>query len=313
MAMLDTRALRYFLAVARSGSITEAANQLHLTQPTFSRQIKILEDQLHFQLFTRRSHSMELTPEGLLLKERAQEIIDLLEKTQEEFRSLREDLRGEIFIGTAETAAMQMLAVVLQDLHQQHPHLKFYLESGNAELVCDRLDSGVFDFGLVIDPVDTSKYDSISLPYYDHWGVFLSREHPLSSKQLITKEDLVAQPLIFSRQVLNYHDKERNPFIEWFGADYEQLNIVATFNLLYNSTHLVAHGMGLMLSLAGIINMEQHPTLVFRYLNPGIKAGVSIIWKKNRNFLPAGQALLQQLKLHFGANEESAGSKDAVE
>lgn len=245
---MEIRVLRYFLTVAREGSITAAANYLHLTQPTLSRQLKDLEEELGQTLLIRKSHRVTLTPEGMLLRKRAEEIIAMVDKTQSEFVSLGNTVSGNVYIGGGETRVMGEIATVIRDIQTAFPAIHFHLYSGNAEDVTERLDKGLLDFGVLIQPADLSRYQSLQLKGKDQWGVLMPKDSPLAAKKAIYKKDLLDLPLICSRQAIARHISG-NAFSHWFGEDFERLNIVGTFNLIYNAALLVEAGAGYAISL----------------------------------------------------------------
>ena len=199
---MEIRVLRYFLAVAREESITAAANFLHLTQPTLSRQIHDLEEELGQKLLIRKSHRIALTPEGMLLRKRAEEILSMVDKTESEFRSLETTISGDVYIGSGETQAVRQIAGIIQRLQQDYPAIHYHMHSGNAQDITDRLDNGLLDFGLLIQPADITKYDSLVLPAKDVWGVIMRKDSPLAAKPFVQKEDLRTVPLLCSRQAI---------------------------------------------------------------------------------------------------------------
>lgn len=280
---MEIRVLRYFLTVAREGNITAAANYLHLTQPTLSRQIKDLEDELGQQLLIRKSRRVILTPEGMLLRKRAEEIISMVDKTEAEFSSMDNTISGDIYIGGGETQAIKLIANIMKELSNEYPGIRYHLYSGNAPDVTDRLDKGLLDFGLLIQPADLTKYDYLNLPEKDSWGVIMRQDSPLAEKEYIEKEDLLKLPLICSRQVVQLKGYG-NQFAEWFGEDYKKLNIVTTFNLIYNATIMVETGMGYAITIDKLINTKDS-SLCFRPLKPKLESGLNIIWKNIRSFL----------------------------
>ena len=198
---MEIRVLKYFLAVAREGSITGAANSLHLTQPTLTRQIQDLEKELGQKLLIRGKHKVSLTPEGMILRKRAEEIVQMVDKTEEEFKSISDVIAGDIYIGCGETDSMKYIAEVMKDIQSEYPAIKFHIHSGNAEDVTEKLDKGLLDFGILIQPIDLSKYDNITLPEKDVWGVIMPSACPLASKNSVTLKDLLNVPLIASRQM----------------------------------------------------------------------------------------------------------------
>lgn len=292
---MEIRVLRYFLAVAREGNITAAANHLHLTQPTLSRQIHDLEEELGQQLLIRKSHRVELTPEGILLRKRAEEIVSMVDKTSAEFASMENTVSGDIYIGGGETQAIRQIAEIIKDLRERYPDIHYHLHSGNAEDVTDRLDKGLLDFGILIQPADLAKYDYLDLPAKDRWGVVMRRDSPLAKKDSVRKEDLLNVPLICSRQVVASRQKG-NTFARWFGEDFEKLDIVTTYNLVYNAAILVEAGVGYALTLDKLANTSENSALCFRPLCPGLESGLNIVWKKYQVFSPAAELFLNTLR-----------------
>ena len=291
---MEIRVLRYFLAVAREGSITAAANYLHLTQPTLSRQLKDLDEELGQTLLIRKSHRVTLTPEGMLLRKRAEEIIAMVDKTQSEFVSLGNTVSGNVYIGGGETRVMKEIATVIRDIQTAFPAIHFHLYSGNAEDVTERLDKGILDFGVLIQPADLSRYQSLQLKGKDQWGVLMPKDSPLAAKKAIKKEDLLDLPLICSRQAIRRHING-NAFSHWFGEDFERLNIVSTFNLIYNAALLVEAGAGYAISLDGLTDTSRDSALCFRPLSPRLESRLAIVWKKDQVFSPAAQLFLDRI------------------
>ncbi len=295
---MEIRVLRYFLTIAREGSITNAANFLHVTQPTLSRQIHDLEDELGQKLFTRGSHNMTLTTEGMILRKRAEEIISMVDKTEAEFTSMEEAVGGDIYIGGGETDAIKFLAKVAKELHDTYPNIHYHLYSGNAQDVTERLDKGLLDFGVLVQPADISKYDYLNIPARDTWGVVMRKDSPLAEKETICKEDLIGIPLICSRQAIS-QERSKNEFTQWFGEDFDKLNIVTTFNLVYNAAIMVDAGLGYAVTIDKIANTSENSTLCFRPLEPRLDSGLNIIWKKYQVFSSAAELFLERLRESF--------------
>lgn len=295
---MEIRVLRYFLAIAREGSITNAANLLHVTQPTLSRQIHDLEDELGQKLFVRKSHSMIMTDEGMILKKRAQEIISLVDKTEAEFFTMENIVSGDIYIGSGETEAIKPVAGIARELRKKYPRIRYHLYSGNSEDVTERLDRGLLDFGILIQPADISKYDYINIPLKDTWGVLMRKDSPMAEKESIRKEDLIGVPLILSRQVLS-GERQGNEFLEWFGDDFDKLDIVTTFNLVYNAAIMVEAGMGYAVTIDKIANTSEESSLCFRPLTQELSSGLNIIWRKNPVFSSAAEMFLKMLREAF--------------
>ncbi len=295
---MEIRVLKYFLTAAREGSITGAANSLHLTQPTLSRQLKDLERELGQKLFVRGNHNIILTPEGMILRKRAEEIIDLVEKTESEFQSINEFIGGDIYIGCGETESMRYIAEVMKNIQDEYPDIKFHIHSGNAEDVTEKLDKGLLDFGVLIQPIDLSKYDNITLPKKDVWGVVMRKDSPLALKQEIELDDLINVPLIASRQMSKKYSAESG-FLDWFGEYFDKLNITATYNLVYNAAKMVEAGMGYAVTLDKLVNITDSSLICFRPLNPGLESGLDIVWKKYQVFSPAAKLFLNKLQEKF--------------
>lgn len=295
---MEIRVLRYFLAIAREESITGAANFLHLTQPTLSRQIKDLEDELGQKLLVRKSHRVSLTPEGMLLRKRAEEILSMVDKTEEEFHALKGTLSGDIYIGSGETDAMNLIAAVCHEIQENYPGIHYHLYSGNAEDVTERLEKGLLDFCLLIQPTDIAKYHCLSIPAKDTWGILMRKDSPLAKKKEIQSTDVSGLPLIFSRQVMQQR-METNELAEWFGETWEHLNIVTTFNLCYNAAIMAKQGMGYVVTLDKLIDTSESSPLCFRPLAPRLESGLDIVWKKYQIFSPAAEFFLKKLHENF--------------
>ncbi len=291
---MEFRVLRYFLTVAREGSITGAANSLHLTQPTLSRQLQDLEKELGQTLLIRGKHKITLTPEGMILRKRAEEIVDMVEKTEAEFNSISDVIGGDIYIGSGETDSMKYIASVMKDIQQEYPNVKFHVYSGNAEDVIEKLDKGLLDFGVLIQPIDLSKYDNITLPEKDLWGVLMLKSSPLAKKEFVTLEDLVSVPILASRQMSKKYSAESG-FLDWFGDAFEHLNIAVTYNLVYNAAVMVKAGIGYAVTLDKLVNTTGDSDLCFRPLKPKLESGLDIVWKKYQVFSPAAKLFLDKL------------------
>lgn len=291
---LDIRVLQYFLTVAREESITKAAERLHMTQPPLSRQLKDLEAELGKQLLIRGNKKVTLTEDGMLLRKRAEELVDLMEKTRAELTSSNETINGDVHIGCGETEAISFLAEVAQNLQCQHPLIHYHIYSGDAERVMERLDKGLIDFGLLVGPVDVNKYDYMRLPMKDTWGVLMRRDSPLAEKEAICAEDLWDKPLIISHQTAI-----NSEMFSWLKMDTSKLNIVATYDLVYNASLFVRKGFGYVIALDKIINTSGDSQLCFRPLCPALEARLCIIWKKYQVFSKASNAFQQQLQIEL--------------
>ncbi|EJS69738.1 MULTISPECIES: LysR family transcriptional regulator [Bacillus] len=288
---MEIRVLRYFIAVANEESISAAAKQLHLSQPTLSRQLKDLEMELGTDLFIRGNRKISLTEEGKYLFKKAKEIVDLADKTEANLKDSKEMISGEVYIGAGETEAMHLIAKTLKVLIKDYPNIRFHLYSGNADDIKSKLDSGLLDFGVVIEPTDKQKYEYAQLSAKDTWGVLMCKDSPLSDKQVISPVDLIDKPLFISRQ-----STVSNELTGWFGESIDNLNIVATYNLLYNAALMVEEGIGYALCIDKIINTSGNSKLCFKPLQPKLEANLNIIWKKNQVFSNAAHAFINQLR-----------------
>lgn len=275
---MELRVLQYFLAIAREQSIVRAAESLHLSQPTLSTQIKNMEEELGKQLLirgTKGSRKVTLTEEGMILRKRAEEILDLVKKTEKEITVDDNIIMGDIYIGTGETDAIRLIAKAAKKLEQSHPGIHYHISSGNAEFVMERLDKGLIDFGLVFTNVDLTRYVALKIPAKDVWGVLMRKDSLLAQKEVIRPEDLWDKPLIFSQQ----EDKGGN-ITQWLKQKVSDLNIVATYNLIFNASLMVDEGLGYAITFDKLINTTGDSNLCFRPLEPPLENEMSIIWKK---------------------------------
>lgn len=291
---MDIRVLKYFLAVAREESITKAAETLHMTQPPLSRQLKELENEVGKQLLIRGSKKVTLTEEGVLLRKRAEEMVSLMEKTMSELSSSDKNISGDIHMGGGETEAMSVIAKVAKDLQQEYPLIRYHIYSGDGSHITEKLDKGLIDFALLVEPFDVSKYDFIKLPIRDTWGVLMRKDSPLAEKDVICPEDLWDKPLIISQQT-----SVSDEMMAWLQKDISQLNIVLTYELLYNASRFVKMGFGYAIALDKLINTEGDRHLCFRPLYPVAEAGLCIAWKKYQIFSKASAEFLKRLQKEF--------------
>ena len=288
--------MKYFLAVAREESISKAADFLYITQPSLTRQIQKMEKEVGQPLFT-RGKKMRLTEAGQLLRRRAEEILSLYEKTERELICPQASIGGDVYIGGGETRAMKYLLDVAQKMREQFPNIKLHIHSGDIADVCEHIDKGLLDFGLVIEPADLSRYESLRLPYREVWGLLMEKTHPLAAKENISPQDLRGIPLIQSR-----HSLLRSNVTEWYRSVSEELNVVATYNLIYNAALMTQSGIGCVLSIDGLVNTTGESKLCFRPLTPPVTAHVDVIWKKYQLFSQAAQIFLQFLREELAAS-----------
>ncbi|WP_265455243.1 LysR family transcriptional regulator [Enterococcus sp. HY326] len=271
---MELRVLRYFLMVAREENITKAAQALHVTQPTLSRQLAQLEEELEVKLFHRKSHHIELTEEGILLRRRAQEMMQLSEIIKDELSGIGEELSGKVAIGAGELKSMDQLAEIIAAFHEDYPLVEFEMFSGNSEGIKFRMDQGLLGLGLLIEPVEIEKYDFVRMSALERWGVLVPTSHPLAQKETILASDLANQALIVSKSA-SIHSELKS----WFGEYGQELDIVSTYNLLYNSAMLMRKKIGLGLSL------ELHSSyegLTFVPLEPELNLSSVLVWKANQ-------------------------------
>lgn len=290
---MEIRLLRYFLAVAQEESISKAADILHITQPTLSRQLMDLEKELNTKLLIRgkRNKKITLTEDGKLLKSRAQEIIELTNKTESEFLFGDKNISGDIFIGGGETDAIRVIARTIKRLSLEYPNIKYHFYSGNGEDVTEKLNKGLLDFGVFIEPIDKKEYGFIQLPQNDTWGILMRKDSDLAKKEFIEPEDLINIPLFSSRQYL-----VKNLISGWLGFDFEKLNIIGSYNLLYNASMMVEEGLGYALCIDKLINISGDSKLCFKPLKPKLEAGILVAWNKNQPLSKIAKLFIQKLQ-----------------
>lgn len=287
---MELRVLEYFLAVAREQSISAAALSLHLTQPTLSRQLRELEEELGKPLMIRGPRKITLTEEGMQLRKRAEEILDLVSRTEKEIMQNDEAVSGDLYIGTGETDGVRQIAQTVKQLQERYPGIRFHVVSGDAVDVCERLDRGLVDFGILLGDMDKTKYDYMKLPMKDTWGVLMRRDCPLAQKETLSPSDLWEVPLILSRQVEN-----KTELYRWLQKQPEELRCVATYNLIYNASLMVEEGMGYAFTLDKLVNTAG-TNLCFRPLMPKLELGMYLVWKKSQRFSKAAELFLESLR-----------------
>ncbi len=288
---MEIRVLQYFLAVAREESISGAAQSLHLSQPTLSRQLKDMEEELGKKLFIRSNRKIILTEEGILLRKRAEEIIELIQKTQSEISLSDETIAGDIYIGAGETEGVRNIVKIANQLRKNYPLIHFHIISGDKSAVLEDLEHGLIDFALIFGNIDNNRYDSIILPSVDCFGVMMKKNDPLSVKEVITPEDLIGKPLIVSRQIIKDNDLHL-----LFGCNEKQLDIVGSYNLLFNGSLMVEEGFGYAICFDNIINTTGNSNLCFRPLSIEIRPKTSLVWKKYQIFTKASQKFLIEIQ-----------------
>ncbi len=298
---MELRVLEYFLAVAREQNISRAAERLHLTQPTLSRQLKELEGEFGKTLFIRGKRKVTLTEDGLYLRKRAEEIVSLAHRTEEEMKNQDDTISGDVYIGAGETDAIRHIVKVMARLRQSYSGLHFHVVSGDSCDLTERLDKGLFDFCLLLGDVDQSKYEHLELPFRDRWGVLMKKGAPLSEKPAIEPEDLWDKPLIISRQIPG-----NAQFRKWIGRPFAELNIAATYNLVINASFMAAEGMGYVLLLDHLINTEGRD-LVFVPFGSELTAGMTLVWKKYQTLSKSAEKFLEAVSEYIETLREDAG------
>ena len=285
---MELRVLNYFLMVAREENITKAAQLLHVTQPTLSRQLMQLEEELGVQLFHRGKHSVRLTEEGMLLRRRAQELVSLSEKTKQELQCREEVPAGEIAIGCGETKSMSLLSSSMVSFRERYPLVQFSIYSAIADDIKERIEKGLLDMGLLVEPVDISKYEYIRLPVEERWGVLVREDSPLARKASVSPEDLLDIPLIMSRR-----EPVKNQLASWFGTVFDQMEIAATYNLIVNAAFMVEQGLGVALcfDLGAVFE-----NLRFVPLWPRMETGSVLVWKKNQALSSAQAQFIRHIR-----------------
>lgn len=282
---MELRVLNYFLAIAREENFTRAAQQLHITQPTLSRQIADLEQELGVKLFIRSNHNIILTEDGMILKRRAQEILSLADKTKRDFLQNDETLSGTISIGSGEFRSTEYLAKIISEFRKKYPNVKYEIYSGNANNIRDYIERGFLDLGLMSEPIDMRKYNFVNMPIKEQWGVFVPKDSPLSEKESISPEDLIGMSIVTATGDFN-----QSRIGKWLGDCREKVEIVATANLPYNEAVLVKENIGVMLSLK--LNCT-YDNLQFVPLNPILEVSTALGWKKEQIFSATTSAFIE--------------------
>ncbi len=293
---MELRVLQYFLAVAKEQNISAAAQSLHLTQPTLSRQLRELEEELGKELMIRGSRKITLTEDGMLLRKRAEEILELVDRTQQEIMRSDDAVSGDIYIGTGETDGVRQIARTANQLQEAYPGIRFHIVSGDAVDVCEQLDKGLLDFGVLLGDIDKTKYHYMELPMKDTWGVLMRRDSPLAQQNTVSPRDLWDKPLILSRQVDN-----KSGLYRWLRKEPSELRTVATYNLIYNASLMVDEGMGYAFTLDKLVNTTGSQ-LCFRPLHPKLELGMYLVWKKSQIFSKAAELFLQHLQEYPSAS-----------
>ena len=290
---MEIKHLRYFLAVAREENMTKAADMLHVTQPTLSKTLKTLEDELGKRLFTRHSFSISLTDEGMLLRDRAEDLIAMADRIEQEFITLDDITGGDIYFGLAESYQIKYLAREIRILKSRYPGFTYHITSGDTEQVTEKLDKGLLDFAVLCEKPNTAKYDYVKFPEADIWGAVMPTDHPLAMKKSIKVKDLIGQPLFCSEQSWN------NEIPAWAGDDFERLHLEGSFRLSYNGSLFAQEGLGILLTFKHLVECSDENGLVFRPLSPKQTSELYLIWHKYPSFTPIAEKFLAGIKTSF--------------
>jgi len=290
---MEIRTLRYFLAVAREENMTRAAEQLHVTQPTLSKTLKALEEELGKKLFTRHSFSIRLTEEGVLLRNRAEDLVSMADKIAQEFVTLDDITGGDIYLGLAESYQIRLLARAIREFRTQYPALRYHITSGDTEQVTEKLDKGLLDFAVLVEAPDKTKYESLIFPQADVWGLVFPAEDPLAKKKAVTVDDLVGLPLFCSEQ------SWRNDLPRWCGDRMQALRLEGSFRLSYNGSMFAREGLGYLLTFDHLIDTSSDSGLVFRPLYPKLENSLYLIWKRYQALSPIAERFLKHLQTSF--------------
>ncbi len=288
---MELRVLRYFLTVAREQNITKAATLLHVTQPTLSRQLQQLEAELGVKLFRRSKYHIVLTDAGVLLRRRAQELVDLAEKTEREFHREKIALSGEITIGAGEAQSLSILSRHIAAFRQTHPQVRFNIYSASADDIKDRLEKGLLDIGLLAEPVEIGRHAFIRLPRKERWGALMRKDHPLAEKNEITPKDLLGVPLL-----LPWRGRVRSELSGWLRDCYDRIEVAGTYNLILNAANLVYNQVGVAIMFyAGNLSDD----LCFVPLSPPLETRSILVWKRDHVFSPAASVFLEEMKYTY--------------
>ena len=296
--MIETRLLQYFLAIAEEQSITRAADYLHITQPTLSKQMMELEASLGKQLLIRGKKKVTLTEDGMYLRSRAQEIISLMEKTEASFRESEQVITGEIYIGCGELHSLYPIIQMIKDIQEEYPDIQFHFFSGNADAITERLDKGLLDLGFLLEPEIDPRYEYIKLPFHEKFGVLMRKDSPLADRDSITFKEISTLPLIVPSQSYS-----SNRMTSFYADNLPSPKIVASYNLIYNAGLMVEAGIGYALCIDELINTEGKHPLTFVPLTPEVHSDVYLFTKKYQVFSKATKLFLDRLQEKFLNNK----------
>lgn len=292
---MEIRVLRYFLTVAREEGINRAAEVLHITQPTLSRQLSQLEEEVGVKLFHRGARKITLTNEGILLRRRAEEILSLVDRTESELIQQDELVEGRIVIGGGELAAMQVLPEIIEGFRKKYPLVVFDIFTGNADLVKEQMEKGLIDIGVLLEPVDIEKFEFIRLKGKEQWGVLMRPDDPLAGKETVSAKDLENMPLILPRRT-----NVQNELSNWFGDSFQEKQVLFTSNLSTNSALMVQRGLAYSLVIEGSVPFWDKEKIAYRPLSPELTANSVLAWKKQQPFSLAATKFIEHMKCFLG-------------
>lgn len=295
---MEIRVLRYFLTVVREQSITKASEVLHITQPTLSRQLAQMEEEIGVKLFDRGTRKITLTNEGLLLRRRAEEILQLVDKTEKELIEQEEHVEGKVTIGCGEIASVQLLPELFESFHEKYPRVTFDLYTATADHVKDQMDRGLVDIGLLLEPIDIEKYDFIRLDIKERWVALMRPDFPLAQKDSVTARDLAGLPLILPRRL-----RVQSELASWFGDYYETLNVLFTSNLSTNAAVMVQRGLACSVAIEGSVPFWDASQIIYRPLSPELTATSVLAWKRGQPFSPAATRFTEHMKYFLGMDK----------
>jgi len=290
---VEIRTLRYFLAVAREENMTKAAETLHVTQPTLSKALRSLEDELGKKLFTRHSFSIRLTEEGILLRNRAEDLISMADRIEKEFLSLDDITGGDLYLGLAESCQISFLAREIAAFKRVYPDLRYHITSGDTEQVTEKLDKGLLDFAVLAELPDSMKYESLVFPEADVWGLVMRSDDPLAKKTAIRADDLIGLPLFCSEQGWE------KDIPQWARDKMNKLHLEGSFRLSYNASLFAKEGLGYLLTFDRLVDTSKESGLSFRPLSPELETKLYLVWKRYQAFSPIAERFLAQLKTAF--------------
>lgn len=292
---MEIRVLRYFLTVVREESITRAAEVLHITQPTLSRQLSQMEENIGVKLFQRGARKITLTNEGLLLRRRAEEILQLVDNTEKELVEQEEQIEGKITIGCGELASVQVLAELIADFSKKYPGVTYDIFTATADLVKEQMDKGLIDIGLLLEPVDIGKYEFIRLDMRENWVVLMRPEDELAKKESVTAKDLSELPVILPRRL-----NVQSELASWFGDYYANLHVLFTSNLSTNASVMVRNGLAYSVVIEGAVPFWNQARITYRPLSPELTATCVLAWKRQQPFSLAAAKFIEHAKCFLG-------------